>query len=179
MRVRLTVGLGVVLIMACQAEWYGTGNVYVWNGTPLAMSVSIEGRTPGKLRVSADSGKAVRDAIAGPYRVTLERHGAKAEHVEAELHKGRLLVINVGGAGCLARSNVIGMYRKGSQPVRLLELYTGEQIVPVADLVSLLPGDKLPTRKPKGALTFQRLSVVPCGITDDQRKVEAFVKRQR
>src|SRR5690606_37340928 len=119
--------------------------------------------------------------VAGMYTVTPVRDGAHGTPLQVPVSKDRLTVVNLDRAGCFARADVAGMYRRGRDPVRILEIYTGEEVIPLKNEIAVKPGTRLPPEAPRltGEMVFQRLTVFPCNLLEEEQpeeRVAQFVR---
>ncbi|MBI5511472.1 MAG: hypothetical protein HY903_22155 [Deltaproteobacteria bacterium] len=160
----------------CSAQLYGTGTLYVWNGTDQAVEVHVEGRTTTDVAVRPQSGTAVREIVAGPYQLLVKRGAAVAGVVGTEVTAERLTVFNVDAAGCFARVDIAGMYSRGKPPVELKQVYPKDAVLSIPEEIGVLPGERPPTTRPRSGFGFFRVIVVPCDIVNDDWKVEDFAK---
>jgi hypothetical protein len=164
--------------IACAEQIHGTGILYLYNGTGQRATVNLEGRTPVSEVLRPNTGKLVEDCVAGEYQVTIAKGEDFPALLVTEVVKDRLTIINVDAAGCFARADVAGMYSKRKAPVRLLHLYR-ELVISIPDEIGVLPGRRMPDRRPKNAFAFQRVAVVPCEVAEDDWTVEDFLQRHR
>jgi hypothetical protein len=176
---RLTFPAMVLLAsIACAEQIHGTGTLYLYNGTDQRATVNLDGRTRVNEVLRSRTGKLVEDCIAGEYQVSIAAGEGFPALVVTEVVKDRLTIINVDAAGCFARADVAGMYNKKKAPVRLLQLYR-ELVISIPDEIGVLPGRRMPNRRPKNAFAFQRVAVVPCEVAEDDWTVEDFLQKQR
>lgn len=168
----MVVGIGLV---GCDEALYGTGTIYVWNGTLERNAIRLQGRSPMEAVLRPEIGALLEDAVAGPYR--LERKDGAP--LEVTLTRGHLVVFNLGGVGCFARTDVAGMYKSGREPVRVLEVYEGQELIDIVAKVSVMPGKRLPASAPRSSMTFERFAVIPCKLADDRNEVGSYVLRLR
>lgn len=168
--------LVVTSLMGCQRAWYGSGGIYIWNGTMRSIGVVVDGRTAADVELFAHMGKHLDDVIAGPYHFEIgTADGSVSESVTAKVFKDRLTLVNVRREGCFVRADVSGMYRPDRRRVRVLEVYDRPSVIEFRDNIEVLPGQMLPVSKPRSPFAFQRLAVVDCDLIQDDLKVEKFV----
>jgi len=173
-----------LMTLGCDSILYGEGSLYLWNGTEHPTTFIVAGTTPGEVTLKYERGQLLEGLVAGTYTVTPLRKGVPLAPVEITLLQDRLTVYNHEGVGCFARTDVAGMYRRGRDPVRLLEIYRGEKVLALQDAIAIPPGQRLPVEAPRlsGEAVFQRLVVVPCKLTKGDRadsEVADFVRRLR
>ncbi len=174
------VGLTLVLLAAgCDSALYGTGVVYVFNGTEKSAEINLDGRTPRDLSLRAGGGQLLVDLVAGPYQVTIKQEGTFPQIVATEFVRERLTLINVGSAACFARADIVGMYSQHKAPVRLAQIYKDGLIFSIPEEISVLPGERVPDNRPRSAEVFFRVDVIPCELAAEQFKVEDHLHRRR
>lgn len=172
--------VGVVAVGGCEGAFFGQASVYVWNGTQSPAQVSLDGRTPVQLSLAPETGRLLTGLVAGPY--TRVENGVL--HPAIPLSKDHFVIINVGSKGCFARNDVAGMYKRGKAPVRVLETYKLTDIIDIADVVQIKPGQPMPLEAPRSPFTFQRVVVLPCNmlegeIEETHDEVARYVRRLR
>ncbi len=169
----------ILLLSGCEESFYGTADLYVYNGTKVRRLVRMEGgEQPVEFLLRSGTGKLLRRELAGDRSFTLESEEGTVT-VLATLEKETFNVLNIGGAGCFARADVSGMYLDGRRPVKLSETFTGENMISMRSVVHVAPGERLPSAKPKSALTFNRLAVVPCDDLEDDHALAEYIKELR
>jgi hypothetical protein len=152
-------------ITGCAKELYGTGVVYVWNGTDDKAEVTIEGRTTSKVSLRPQSGELVKDVIGGPYQIAIMKGGTMSGIVGTELVKERLTIVNVAGAACFARADISGLYSRKTPPAQLKQVYQGDTVFSIPEEIGVLPGERPPEARSKSAYGFFRIAVIPCALT--------------
>lgn len=168
----------------CDSALYGEGDIYLWNGTEDKVEFIVQGRTPAEASLKFEQGQLLENVVAGEYVVTPTKKGVPQPPIPIVVTKDRMTVVNLDGRGCFARTDVSGMYTRGKDPVRVLALYEGEQVLPLQNEIAVKPGKRLPTEAPRitRETVFQRLVVVPCNLLEDDdadEKVAEFVRRLR
>ncbi|MEL6544997.1 MAG: hypothetical protein AAFQ82_10250, partial [Myxococcota bacterium] len=103
----------------CEESIYGTADVYVYNGTDVRRTITIDGgRESHEFLLRSGTGKFFDNEVAGDRTFTI-RSDSGSLTVLAPLEKETFNVLNVDGAGCFARADVSGMYIDGRRPVKL------------------------------------------------------------
>lgn len=171
-------------LVGCESALYGEGALFIWNGTEETVEFNIKGRTPGQTRLKFERGELFDGIIAGGYTVTAIKDGVPLSPVSLEVAKDRMTVFNFDSVGCFARADVSGMYRRGKAPVRTLEIYRDEQVMPLQNAIAVKPGQRLPGEAPRltRESVLQRLVVIPCSLAEEEEaneKVAEFVRRLR
>ena len=179
----LFIALAISLV-GCESALYGEGVLFLWNGTEETVEFTIKGRTAGQASLKFERGELLESLVAGEYSVTAIKKGLPLPPVPVEIVKDRMTVFNLDGIGCFARTDVSGMYKRGKPPVRTLEIYRGEQVMPFKNEIAVKPGQRLPGEAPRltRESVFQRLVVIPCSLTEEEEadeKVAEFVRRLR
>lgn len=162
--------------LGCQKQWYGAGQLYVWNGTLQAVTIDVQGRSPAKLTLFANSGELLDSRVAGPYVVRVATTG---ETLHAEVRKTKLTLVNLQAVGCFVRADVSGRYRRDRRPADVLELYRGQSVIAFESEIRVMPGQELPEQRPKTAYTFQRVATLDCSLIDDDKAVERYLMQLR
>lgn len=169
--------LGV--LCGCQEQMYGSGVVFLFNGTERRVTIVMDGRSPNSIELRPGGEKFLEAVIADDYQVSISMGEGIPWMGATPVVKERLTIVNVDGAGCFARADVAGMYNKKKAPVRVLEVYKGQAVTPIADEIAILPGFGLPEKRPKNAFAFQRVAVVPCDVAGDDWNVEDYLEKRR
>jgi hypothetical protein len=176
---RLALLCSLTALLGCRGAVNGFGAVCVYNGTDQAAEVKLTGSTPVTLSVRPNSGEIVRDCVAGTYQIAISKKGGFPQIVATEIVRDRLTLVNVDGAACFARANIVGLYGRGGAPVRLSQLYRGEIVSSIPEEIGVLPGEHTPPTRPASAEVFFRVDAVPCELTDEAWKVEEYLKKHR
>lgn len=167
-------------LSACDKYIYGNGNIYLWNGSDKPVAFLVEGRTRTETELPASRGTAVIEPVAGPYTLKLTSRGQPTREVTFDLKAGETVVVNVDAASCMARSDIIGLYKSTSEPIRVIETYEPKEIIILGSVISVYPGELVPKKRPKNTMTFQRMSAVPCDLlkVDKKGQLHEFVRYQ-
>jgi len=160
----LSVSLVLLSATGCAKELYGTGVVYLWNGTDDKAEVTFEGRSPSKVSLRPQSGELVNDVIAGPYQIALMKGGAMGGIVGTEVVKERLTIVNVDGASCFARADISGLYSRKAAPAVLKQVYQGDTVFSIPEEIGVMPGERPPEQRSKSVFGFFRVAVIPCAL---------------
>ena len=177
---RAAILLTVLSAAACKSEWYGTSNVYAWNGTDQIVKLQVEGTDDLDLTLRPQSGELLRDVVAGPYTIVTKREGQPDVSARTEIRKGDLTVLNVDGLGCFARADVAGKYSANMRfPVQVVSEYSKDPVIRIESAIDVLPSELLPKNRPKSAYGFYRVSQVPCELIGDRNKMAEHLKEQR
>jgi hypothetical protein len=171
--------VGSSLCASCDAQIYGQGIVYLYNGTGAAVKITMQGRSPLELRLPANSGKLYEEIIAGPYQIAFSKGDAFPEMLGTQIDKNRLTIINIDGAACFARADMAGMYNRKKAPVRLLEVYKKQHVISIPDQIAVLPGQSMPDKRAKNTFAFQRVAAVPCDVARNDWAVEDYLQTRR
>ena len=167
------------MVVACDSALYGTGMVYAYNGTNKSAEISLDGRTPTALSLRSGGGQLVVNLVAGPYQVTIKQPGTFPQILATEFVRDRLTLVNVDGAACFARADILGMYSQQKAPVKLSQIYRNELISSIREEISVLPGEHVPDARPRSAEVYLRADVIPCDLAGDDFKVEDYLNRHR
>ncbi len=166
------------VLAGCGEAVFGGGDLFVWNGTPTKVTITVDGRTSDEFAVLSGTGRHVR-AVAGAYKVKVAPEGGSEELVELEVAPDTMELVNVGAADCFARIDVTGEYQPSKPRALVIESYPAKARISVPTTVHVMPGESLPSSRPKNVAKFQRLMVVDCKIVGDQYAiVEAAQKRR-
>ncbi len=174
MRKLLVVGIGFALV-GCGKLFFGSGTLFVWNGTDRTLKVEVEGRTSESLTLANHSGERI-DAVAGKYRLV---QGGGQHEYDVDLKDGDTVVVNLDAESCFVRSDISGMYQGGKERVRLLQSYDKGDVLTFDQDVPVLPGEPVPSSRPRSAYAFQRLSDVPCNLLRDEAAMADWVRRSK
>ncbi len=166
--------------MGCNTSLYGEGSLYFWNGTSRVVKVKVEGRSNFEASLPPETGRLIEGLVAGDY----SRSEDGKVKPDFALPKEHFVIINVDGKGCFARNDVAGMYKRGREPVRVLETYSSADIIDIADIVQIKPGERMPMEAPRTHFTFQRVVVLPCAMLEDHNddsadEIAQYVRRLR
>jgi hypothetical protein len=174
---RASLGIAVLLgLTSCGKIIFGSGHLFLWNGTPGPVELVVDGRSSGAFRLSSHTGERLDDAVAGSYNVTWG--AAKASSgARFELKPDATVVVNVASASCFVRSDISGMYQSGRERVRLLQKYDRGEFLVFDQEIPVMPGERPPASRPKSAYAFQRLSDVPCELLRDEAGMAEFVRK--
>jgi hypothetical protein len=177
---RVAILLTILCAVACKSEWYGTSNVYAWNGTDQIVKLQLEGTDSLDLTLRPQSGELLRDVTAGPYTVVTKRDGQPDVTTRTELRKSDLTILNVDGLGCFARADVAGKYSANMRfPVQIVSEYSKDAVIRIDTAIDVLPGEILPAKRTKSAYGFYRVSQVPCELIGDRTKMAEHLKDAR
>lgn len=180
MRLKAALLLVVLSAAACKTEWYGTSNVYAWNGSDQIVKLQLEGTDDLDLTLRPNSGELLRDVVAGPYTIVTKREGQADVSTRTEIRKGDVTILNVDGLGCFARADVAGKYSANMRfPVQIVSEYSKDTVIRIDSAIDVLPGEILPQKRPKSAYGFYRVSSVPCDTIGDRTKMAEYLKEQR
>lgn len=163
-------------LLACQAQWYGTGQLHIHNGTPKPATILVQGNQSTHVQLTKGHGRCFKKYVAGKYNVTISQPGVTKQFFEAELKRGEWLIVNVDRRGCFARVDIAGLYDKNKAPVRVLQTYTASQVFSLPDTIDVVPGEKPPGKRAKSPYPFQRLLAVPCTLLDDARALDQYLR---
>ena len=170
MRTLLVVSLGWSLV-GCGKLLFGSGTVFVWNGTDRRQEVVVDGRSSDSFTIPSHSGERI-DAVAGKYRVV---QGQRV--YEFDLKGDTTVVVNLGSEACFARADISGMYQPGKERVRLVQTYDRGDVLTFDPEVPVLPGEPPPATRPRSSYGLQRLSDVPCNLLRDEAAMSDWVRR--
>jgi hypothetical protein len=168
-----------LLCASCEAQIHGKGIVYLHNGTGAAVKITMQGRTPLEQHLRANTGKLYEEIIAGPYQIAVSKGDAFPEMLGTQIEKNRLTIINIDGAACFARADMAGMYNRKKAPVRVLGVYKKQHVISIPDQIAVLPGQSMPKRRAKNTFAFQRVTVVPCDLAQNDWAVEDYLQTRR
>ncbi|MBN1960416.1 MAG: hypothetical protein JW841_05680 [Deltaproteobacteria bacterium] len=168
----------LIATTSCSKIIFGSGELFIWNGSDRRTEVTIDGRSSATLSLVGHSGARIKDAVAGTYRI-VERRDGKEITYNFELKDGTSVIVNLGGHSCFVRTDISGMYQSGRERVRLLETYDKSDVVSLDLLLPVMPGEPLPATRPKSTYAFQRLSDVPCNMLNNEAKMIEYIRRQR
>ncbi len=174
MRNLLVVSLAWTLV-GCGKLLFGSGTVFVWNGTDERQTVEVEGRSSESLTLSSHSGERI-DAVAGKYRVVQGKGGSQRAY-EFDLKGDTTVVVSLNSAACFARSDISGMYQSGKERVRLVQTYDKVDVLTLDPEVPVLPGEPPPVSRPRSSYGLMRLSDVPCNLLRDEAGMAEWVRR--
>ena len=163
---------------ACSKVIFGSGDLFIWNGTDGRVDIVVDGRTSATLDIPAHRGERVEDATAGPYRI-FERTAGGQRVYTLDLKNDGSSLVNIGAASCFARSDISGMYESGKERVRLLQSYDKSEVLAFDLLIPVMPGEPLPVARPKVTVAFQRLSDVPCELLRNEAGMAEYVRRSK
>ena len=151
-------------LSACSESLYGTGVLYLYNGTDQPATVTVEGRTSAKASLRPQSGELLPNVIAGPYQLALAKGGAMGGIIGTEVVKERLTIVNVDAAACFARVDIAGLYSRKAAPAVLKQIYQGDTVFSIPEEIGVLPGERPPDTRPKTAYGLFRVGVIPCSL---------------
>lgn len=166
----------------CEESLRGKGTIFLWNGGEEPIELRVEGPSPVSVSLAKEQGRLLTESVAGTYQITALKAGKLQGTTALELERDKLTIFNMDGLGCFGRADVSGMYTRGKQPVRLLQRYQDETVITIADDVGALPGEPLPTKRPKSDYGFQRVAVVPCDLIQtlgSDFPIEEYIRKLR
>lgn len=166
--------------VSCKSQWYGTSNVYAWNGTDAIIRLQLEGTDALDITLRPQSGELLRNVTAGPYTIVTKREGQADSTARTELRKGDLTILNVDGLGCFARADYAGKYSPNQRfPVQVVTEYAKDSIFRIDVGIDVLPGENLPPKRHKSGFGFYRVAQVPCELVGDRVKMAENLKELR
>ncbi len=174
----------VVPCVGCSSAIFGDGSLYVWNGSEGSVEFLVHGRSTAEVTLEFERGKLLDEVVAGDYTISAIQNGKALQPVAIKIVKERMTVYNFAQSGCFARADVSGMYKRGKERVRVLEVYQGMEVIELQDPIPVKPGERLPSEAPRLSreMVYQRFVVVPCNLIenkDREVKVAEHVRRLR
>ncbi|MBC7792680.1 MAG: hypothetical protein H7Z43_03145 [Clostridia bacterium] len=178
---RATLILLVLSVMSCKSQWYGTSNVYAFNGSESVVRLQLEGTDKLDVTLRPSSGELLHNVTAGPYTITTKHEGGGANKtLRTELRKGDLTILNVDGIGCFTRADYAGKYSPDRHfPVQVVTEYSKDETFRIDTPIEVLPGELLPNARPKSNYGFYRVIEVPCELIGDRPKLTEHLKGLR
>jgi hypothetical protein len=179
---RAIVVLLVLCVMSCKSQWYGTSNVYAWNGSDSVVRLQLEGTDKLDVTLRPQSGELLRNVTAGPYTIVTRHEGVGGgdKSQRTELRKGDLTILNVDGLGCFSRADYAGKYSPERKfPVQVVTEFSKDEIIRIDVPIDVLPSELLPNARPKSSYGFYRVAEVPCDLIGDRSKLAEHLRGLR
>lgn len=176
---RAAILLIILGAVSCKSQWYGSSNVYAWNGSDEVVRLQLEGSDDLDVTLRPQTGELLRDVTAGPYTIVTKHSDGTDTSARTELRKGDLTILNADGLGCFARTDVAGKYTGNGFPVKVIAEYSKDPIIRIDAQTDVLPGEVLPQQRPKSAYGFYRVNQVPCELMGDRTKIAEHLREQR